>query len=181
MDDVRVRPGGEQGLVEAHGAAHVRVERLVDGRVERDHRRRVDHDVEAGGQFGNLGHAAVEHGDPLTDDPFGLLGPHGVPPAPEHGFAQEVPEPVLPGLSALSAHEQPDVGGGVIGEQPLEHGLPDEAGRAGEQDVRGAEFGLRTVRDHGRSLDSTVDATPGPMPGSASTMARIRPASALPR
>lgn len=106
MDDVRVGSGREQSLVEAHGAVDVRVERLVDGRVERDGRRRVDDDVKVGGQLGDAGHAAVEHCDPGADDALGLFGAHSIAPAPEDGFAQQLPEPVLPGLAALAAHEE---------------------------------------------------------------------------
>lgn len=106
VDDVWVGSGREQGFVEAYGAVDVRVERLVDGRVERDRRCRVDDDIKMGGQLGDAGHAAVEHCDPCTDDALGLFGAHSIPPALEHGFAQKLPEPVLPGLTPLPAHEK---------------------------------------------------------------------------
>ena len=48
---------------------------------------------------------------------------------------------------------------GCVGEQSLEHGLPDETGGSGQEDVRVAEIGRRSLasRCHGMSLAETVE------------------------
>src|SRR5690606_18060909 len=86
---------------------------------------------------------------------------------------------VLGRRSALDAHEDRHGRAGVVVEESLEHGLPDEAGRSGEEDLRVAEGGGRLLGGHGTSLPATRGprgASPGrPAIEAASWEARAAP------
>jgi hypothetical protein len=103
----------------------------------------VDDDVDVVGQGGDRGEAPVDHADALRDDARGLLVADLLLPRLEHRLAHEVVQARLGRGAALGAHEDRDAGVGMRRQQPLEHRLSHEAGRAGEEDVGSGEAAHR--------------------------------------
>ena len=81
--------------------------------------------------------------------------------------------------AGFAADEDRDRGLGVVGEQTLQHGLPDETRCSGEKDVRATEVGRGSLRCHGTSLAETVGATDA-RPGSAASISEMLLASRAP-
>ena len=179
VHDARVALRGEQVLVQLQGAVDVGVEGLVDRRVERDDRGAVDDDVEILGELRDRAHLALDDADALLR---GLLD-GGIAdllaPGIERGLLEQHADAAGGVGPRLRAHQDRDGGLGVVGEQALQHGLPDETSRSGEKDVRATEVGRGSLRGHGTSLAETVGATDA-RPGSAATRSRMRAASAAP-
>ena len=92
---------------------------------------------------------------------------HGV----EHRLLQQLAHAARGVGAGLGAHEDRDGGLGMVGEQTLQHGLPDETRCSGEKDVRATEIGRGSLRCHGISLAETVGATDA-SPGSAASSRR---------
>src|SRR5690606_31440575 len=140
--------------------------RLVDGVVERDARRAVDDEVEIPGELHRGTQTAFDDRDAVLDRFLDSLGAHLVAPGGEDGLLEQGAYAVFGAHAAFDAYEDRDLRAGVVAQQSLEHGLADEPGGAGEEDVGGAEVGRRLLGGHGTSLAASVVAT-GPNPGSA--------------
>ena len=135
VDDVRVLAGLEQHPVEVLDPADVRLERLVDGRIERHARGGVDDGAHGLRQRRQRGEIALEDLDsrPQRLGDGVLTGPGD--PGGEHGSGQEPLHPVTSRLRPAGTDENGD---GVLRsalEQSLEDRLTEESGRTGEKNA----------------------------------------------
>jgi hypothetical protein len=117
---VRIAATLEQRAVDAEGAADVRVEGLVDGRIERHRRGAVDDDVDIARKLPDVGEAAVDDGDAPRHLLEGLLlTADRLDPVGEDGLAHELREPLLDGRAALGPNEYGDAGLRICAQQAL--------------------------------------------------------------
>jgi hypothetical protein len=130
----RARAAGQHAPVQVDGAQEVRLEALVDRRIEADGGGRVDRDVDAGRDL-RLSPAEVPVHDrrALVQETLQRVLVVALPKHGEGRLAQEVLDAVPRGGAGLPAHEQHDPGAREVQQQPLEDDLPQEAGDAGEQ------------------------------------------------
>jgi hypothetical protein len=151
----------ERRLVEADRADQVGLEPLVDRRVERHRGRAVDHDVDPARDLELLGReVAVDHVDALGQHGRDPLLPGLVPQRAEGRPAHQGLDPLAPARAQLWPHEQRDPGLGEVEQEPLEHGLPEEAGHARDQHVharQGPHDRARRARGRARVLYHAAD------------------------
>jgi hypothetical protein len=78
---------------------------------------------------------AVEHLDPLGQEPAHALVPLAVPQGTERRLGQQLLDAVLRRDASCGPYEKHSPGVGQVGQQAFEQGLAEEPGRAGDQDA----------------------------------------------
>ncbi len=140
VDEVR-RVVVRGAAVEVLRAEDVGLEPLVDRRVEADRGRRVDHDVEAGGDVGlATGEVAVDHVDVAVEGgQEGVVAAQSLTDDVEGRLAGQVVDALDRRRGLLGADQHGRVGVGEVQQEPFEDHLPEEARDAREQDALARE------------------------------------------
>jgi hypothetical protein len=151
-----------RGPVQVSRAEQVRLEPLVDRRVEADGRRRVDHDVDARRDVGlAAGEVAVDHVHALVQQgEQGVVAAESLAQSVERGLPRQVMDALHGGRGRLGTHQDRDTGLREVEQQALEDDLPEEPGDPRQQDAlaregvddgaallyHAADYALSTVR-----------------------------------
>jgi hypothetical protein len=135
VDHVRRSAGIADRPVQVLRADDVGPEPLVDRRVERHRGGAVKDHVEVRREDGGaVGEVTLEDLHPLLEHRPQPIGADAVPEAVERRPGQHRLHPGPPRQPTLGADQEHRPGLGDVRQDPLEHGLPEETGHAGDQD-----------------------------------------------
>ena len=129
-------PPDASASVEANRAEQVRLEPLVDRRIERHRGGAVHHDVDVPGEGREVPfQVPVEDFDALRQDPGDALLAHAVAKDAERGPAHQRLDPLAARGPELGSDQEGHPRVGEVQQQALEHGLPQEPRDPGDQRV----------------------------------------------
>ncbi len=106
MHNLRVAATGEEGFIEANGAADIRVERSIDGWVERHGGSRVDDHIKVRRKRRQRTQPAFNHAKPLAHGTLDLVFTNLFAPHSEDRLLEKRAQAILGWSAALLADEQ---------------------------------------------------------------------------